>query len=249
MLLYTQDMANLKGRKTLSSHIKMEVLSRDGFSCVDCGTPVFALINKSRQGTGDMQAEIDHIVPFSLGGSNESSNLQTLCSPCNKKKSDSYPKDSYATKDVVIAQSRSLLDSPLDAINTLPELYAPLGGDMYQSFVRFYVSVSDTTFKADTIIWFGMPYELVEEFLKTYSCTKAEILEMMGKPEFYTDCQTELELKEQIIGIRHSNTLIRQGNNLNAVAMLRNNKAKDTSPTINIQINQAVLDRVKKYEN
>jgi CRISPR/Cas system Type II protein with McrA/HNH and RuvC-like nuclease domain len=34
--------------------------------------------------------ELDHIIPFSLGGGNEKSNMQLLCRGCNRKKRDMY---------------------------------------------------------------------------------------------------------------------------------------------------------------
>ena len=66
--------------ETRSRHIpasvRVSVLHRDGYKCRFCG-------RSSRQ----VQLEIDHIIPFSKGGSNELSNLQTLCMECNRGKS------------------------------------------------------------------------------------------------------------------------------------------------------------------
>lgn len=61
-------------RQLLSYKLRWEVLKRDGFKCVACG--------------GNDRLEIDHIVPISRGGRTEMSNLQTLCFPCNRGKSD-----------------------------------------------------------------------------------------------------------------------------------------------------------------
>lgn len=55
--------------------MRAEVFQRDGFRCVLCGT------------TSD-KLECDHIMPVSRGGASEVSNLQTLCMPCNKSKSN-----------------------------------------------------------------------------------------------------------------------------------------------------------------
>jgi 5-methylcytosine-specific restriction endonuclease McrA len=37
--------------------------------------------------------EIDHIMPISLGGTSEDSNLQILCRPCNRSKGSKHPDD------------------------------------------------------------------------------------------------------------------------------------------------------------
>lgn len=59
-------------RRYIHRSVRKEVYKRDGHVCQDCG-------NKR-------QLSLDHVVPFSQGGSDESSNLQTLCRPCNSRK-------------------------------------------------------------------------------------------------------------------------------------------------------------------
>lgn len=48
------------------------VLSRDNFKCRHCGS-----VEK---------LSLDHILPLSKGGNSDSSNLQVLCTECNRKK-------------------------------------------------------------------------------------------------------------------------------------------------------------------
>ena len=58
------------------------VLERAGFKCQCCG-------DKPRK-NNDVVLHIDHILPFSKGGSNEMENLQSLCARCNLAKSNFY---------------------------------------------------------------------------------------------------------------------------------------------------------------
>jgi 5-methylcytosine-specific restriction enzyme A len=64
-----------KPSRYISASIRVDVLNRDGYKCVFCG--------RSSQETS---LEIDHIFPFSQGGSNKPDNLQTLCIDCNRGK-------------------------------------------------------------------------------------------------------------------------------------------------------------------
>jgi len=64
-----------KRSRYIPAAVRVSVLNRDGYKCVFCG-------RSARQ----IQLEVDHILPFSKGGSNDMSNLQTLCSECNKGK-------------------------------------------------------------------------------------------------------------------------------------------------------------------
>jgi len=64
-------------RKAISTRRRFEILKRDRFTCQYCSRkpPKVAL-------------EVDHIVPVSKGGSNESTNLVTACFECNRGKSN-----------------------------------------------------------------------------------------------------------------------------------------------------------------
>jgi hypothetical protein len=67
--------------RTPSLRLRFNVLQRDRFTCVGCGTSPAI-----EPGT---VLHVDHIVPFSKGGRTESDNLQTLCARCNLGKADS----------------------------------------------------------------------------------------------------------------------------------------------------------------
>jgi len=64
---------SLERRRYIAPKIRFTVFARDNFACKCCGATV-------KQGA---ILHIDHIVPFSKGGSHDMSNLQTLCSVCN----------------------------------------------------------------------------------------------------------------------------------------------------------------------
>jgi hypothetical protein len=58
--------------KPISKKLKLEIFSKDDFTCVICRT--------------NDNLTIDHIVPRSKGGTEERNNLQTLCRSCNSRK-------------------------------------------------------------------------------------------------------------------------------------------------------------------
>ena len=68
--------AGLIDAHPVADSVRYEVLVRDRV-CQLCGV-----------GRDEAVLEVDHIVPRSKGGSNESSNLQVLCRPCNRGKSN-----------------------------------------------------------------------------------------------------------------------------------------------------------------
>lgn len=59
-------------RSAIPDRVRQMVYRRDGHRCVTCGS-------------GD-RLSLDHIHPWSLGGSDDPSNLQTMCVSCNSRK-------------------------------------------------------------------------------------------------------------------------------------------------------------------
>src|SRR5262245_53856847 len=55
----------------ISRELRSQILQRDGYRCRMCGV--------SAQDGDDVRLEVDHIIPRSAGGTNDESNLQTLC--------------------------------------------------------------------------------------------------------------------------------------------------------------------------
>ena len=68
-------MYNKKRRKAIPRRLRHLVFERDGYRCRECGAT-----NK------ETTLHVDHIKPISKGGTNELSNLQTLCEQCNLAK-------------------------------------------------------------------------------------------------------------------------------------------------------------------
>lgn len=59
-------------RKSLSRALRQKIFERDRYRCIACGD--------------HRNLECDHIVPLADGGTNDASNLQTLCKTCNASK-------------------------------------------------------------------------------------------------------------------------------------------------------------------
>lgn len=69
-------------RKPLSKKKRFEIFKRDGFVCQYCGRkPPEAVL------------EVDHIFPYSKGGTDKETNLITSCFDCNRGKRDSELSD------------------------------------------------------------------------------------------------------------------------------------------------------------
>ena len=60
-----------KRKRTLTNSIKVEVFKRDNYTCQECGAGREAKLH------------VHHLIPVSRGGTDEMSNLVTLCDSCN----------------------------------------------------------------------------------------------------------------------------------------------------------------------
>lgn len=62
-------------RIPIPPEVRNYVFQRDKYQCQSCGKT-----------NSETELNIDHIIPLASGGSNDISNLQTLCHACNQRK-------------------------------------------------------------------------------------------------------------------------------------------------------------------
>jgi hypothetical protein len=72
----------------VSKRLRFEILKRDQNRCKNCG-----------RGPDEVVLNVDHVIPVSLGGKDDPTNLRTLCRDCNSGKS-STPTDAPVVADV-----------------------------------------------------------------------------------------------------------------------------------------------------
>ena len=75
-------------RKPVSRRLRFEILRRDNHTCRYCGAQA-----------PDVALTVDHVIPVTLGGGNDPSNLVTSCQPCNAGKASTSP-DTDTVQDV-----------------------------------------------------------------------------------------------------------------------------------------------------
>lgn len=90
---------------SVSKRLRFEVLRRDGHACRYCGATA-----------PDVKLHVDHVIPVSLGGTDDPENLVAACVDCNAGKSSSSP-DAATVAEVAEAQAehRRHLESVKDA--------------------------------------------------------------------------------------------------------------------------------------
>ena len=67
-------------REKISARYRFQILERDEFKCFYCHAPNVTL-------------QIDHVVPYSRGGTNAPWNLVAACVPCNGSKTNFAPSE------------------------------------------------------------------------------------------------------------------------------------------------------------
>lgn len=100
----------------VSRRLRFEVLRRDGHVCRYCGGKA-----------PDVRITVDHVVPVSLGGADEASNLVAACQDCNAGKASIGPDaalvadvaDDNARWQAALATARKQLDGPVDDLLTV----------------------------------------------------------------------------------------------------------------------------------
>ena len=81
-VLSREELKEINRRRKISDTTRYAVLERAGFKCQCCGSKPLK--------NNDVILHIDHIIPHSLGGSNNVDNLQVLCDKCNLSKQNKF---------------------------------------------------------------------------------------------------------------------------------------------------------------
>lgn len=73
---------NARGSDWIHPKLRLELYERDEWTCYLCCSPV----DRVGSPNGDRAPSLDHVVPKSLGGSDDPANLKTACRSCNSRK-------------------------------------------------------------------------------------------------------------------------------------------------------------------
>lgn len=82
--------------KSFSKKYGARLAERDGMTYHYCGVKLLPFDVKSFPTNNEIQfAQVDHVIPRSLGGTDDLSNLVLCCPPCNVRKGARYTYDEF----------------------------------------------------------------------------------------------------------------------------------------------------------
>ena len=81
-ILTQEELEKINRRRNINYNTRYAILERAGFKCQCCGIKPLK--------DNNVILHIDHIIPYSLGGSDEVDNLQVLCNKCNTSKQNRF---------------------------------------------------------------------------------------------------------------------------------------------------------------
>ena len=148
----------------LSKRLRFEILRRDNNQCRYCGATA-----------PDVKLTIDHVVPTTLGGSDDASNLVTACADCNSGKS-ATPPDATVVADVAQDAMRWAEAMKLAAAEAAardaekPEAYAAVEAEWYRGSMPFNWQSSIDEFLAA-----GLPIETIVAMVRVAQNKRGEM--------------------------------------------------------------------------
>jgi len=80
-------------RRPITPKTRLRIYKRDKYKCTICGA--------SPATDSPYDLEVDHYVPFSHGGTDEDSNLRTLCRSCNRGKGNDEALNKTLDRDLL----------------------------------------------------------------------------------------------------------------------------------------------------
>lgn len=123
----TQRKAKAQGMNWLRVEKRLAIYLRDGLACAYCGAGI----------EGETKLTLDHLIPYSQGGSNKADNLVTCCLHCNSSrgvrdykifaKAVAIYLNPGITASQILAHIRQVIKRPLD-IAAAKELITRRGG-------------------------------------------------------------------------------------------------------------------------
>jgi hypothetical protein len=156
------------------------VLERDGHICVSCGAA-------PRDG---VRLVIDHKHPRAAGGSDEPSNLQTLCRRCNAGKGSRLPREMEVAQEAVGRAAAALAE----ALRIHTNMRGLRPGFFYRPHSRFALSLEKAELRREEIC--TLTSQRLAEAQTLYDSAVAALRQIQGLPPAPANTPTPPVLSE-----------------------------------------------------